>query len=146
MTDGKNANPFLAFLIIGLIVAGMACSEIYERAALQVNALIVGREVVCQQPKNNRCVTNYSLKDTADNSLHTYSAGPTEQALSTELKIGSSINKQRWYLSYEVNGKEVDDFPTLFYVGLLLMGIVAIGLWFLKQFINRVDYVQAAAA
>ena len=132
MTDGKNTNPFLAFLIIGLTVTGMACSEIYERAALQVDGLIVGREVVCQQPKNNRCVTNYSLKHTANNSLYTYSAGPTEQALSSELGVGTFVNKQRWHLSYEVNRKEVDDFPVLFYAGLLLIGLVAIGLWFLK--------------
>ncbi|MFS2035285.1 hypothetical protein ACEN8I_14790 [Polaromonas sp. CT11-55] len=136
MTDGKYTNPFLAFLILGLMFLGMACSEIYGRASIEADGLIVGREVVCQQPKNNRCATNYLLKRTADNSLYSYSAGPVDQSLSSELGVGASVRKQRWHLKYEVNGKEVDDFPVLFYVSLLAIGFFAIGLWISKT-INR---------
>ena len=80
------ANPKVALLILGVIVVVMASSEIYGRSSIELEGLIVSREVVCQQPKNNRCVTNYQLKSVADNTQLAYAAGPTDQSLSSELR------------------------------------------------------------
>jgi hypothetical protein len=133
MIDKIFDNPFWPFLMVGFLFVVMTCSSIYERAAIQVDGTVVGREVVCQQPANNRCVTNYTLRRTADGSLYNYSAGPTNESLSSDLRVGAFVEKWRWHLIYKVDGNEVDDFPVLLFVGMLLMGFFAIGLWGVKM-------------
>lgn len=128
----KVINPLIALLIFGVIVVVMACLEIYERASIEIDGLIVGSEVVCQQPKNNRCVTKYQFKGVVDKAQFEYSAGPTESSLPHDLAMGASVKKHRWELTYEIDGKPVDDFPTLFYVGLVAIGLFAVGIWGIK--------------
>lgn len=129
----KVINPFIAFLILGAILVVMSCSEIYARASIEINGTIINKEVVCQQPNNNRCVANYLLRSVSDESQLTYSAGPTNQSLSRDLPIGAKLKKNKWKLSYEVDEKVVDDFPITFYLGLLAIGLLSIGVWLLKR-------------
>jgi hypothetical protein len=129
----KIVNPFIAFLIFGAILVLMSCSEIYGRALIEIDGIIINKEVVCQQPNNNRCVTNYLLRPVFGESQSSYSAGPTDQSLSRDLPVGTKLKKKKWGLNYEIDGKVVDDFPIFFYAGLLVIGLLSIGIWFLKR-------------
>lgn len=129
----KVINPFIALLIFGAILVTMSCSEINERALIEIDGKIVNKEVVCQQPNNNRCVANHLIDSVSGESQSTYSAGPTDQSLSHDLPVGARLKKKKWQLGYEVDGKAVDDFPITFYAGSLMIGLLSIGGWFLKR-------------
>jgi hypothetical protein len=129
----KAVNPFIAFLILGAVLVMMSGSEIYGRGSIEIEGKIINREVVCQQPKNNRCVTNYLISSGSGQNQSVYSAGPMDESLSRDLLIGTTLKKRKWALVYEADGKIVDDFPIIFYSGLLAIGLMAIGIWFFKR-------------
>ncbi|WP_141639837.1 hypothetical protein [Cupriavidus basilensis] len=125
-------NPFIAFLIIGAILVVMSCYEIYGRASIEVDGEVINKLVVCQQPKNNRCVTKYIILSAAGENK-SYSAGPTDQSLSRDFAIGEKIKKQKWKLSYMADERIINDFPIVFYYGLLSIGLLSIAIWFMKR-------------
>ena len=129
----KTLNSLIAFLIVGIILVVMSGSEIYGRASVEVNGKIVNKEVVCQQPNNNRCVANYLISSDLGKNQSIYSAGPTDQSLLRDLPVGTVLKKKKWELVYEVDGKTIDDFPITFYVGLIAIGLFAIGVWIYKR-------------
>lgn len=99
-------------------------SEIYGRASINVVGQIVANETKCQEPQHNRCATSYVLR-ALDGSITTYGAGPTDHSLRRYLPVGTNLEKHRWQLTYRINGCEVDDFPTVSYLGFLLSGVGA---------------------
>ena len=132
-------NSLVALLILGVVVVVMASSEIYGRASIGFEGVISSREIVCQQPKNNRCVTNYILKAVPDGTQLAYEAGPTVRALSSDMPVGALVKKDRWKLAYEVNGHVLDDFPAPLFAGLLAIGFTAIGIWAFKRFLTSTE-------
>jgi len=46
------------------------------------------------------------------------------------LPIGTEIVKAKWSLAYSINGREINDFPIVFYAGILLLGLCCIGWWY----------------
>jgi hypothetical protein len=112
-----NYGPILIALLIWLF----AGSEIYQRATIELNGTIVSATTTCMQPWNNRCATAYIVK-AQDGSRHAYVAGATDKALPRRLAVGTVVVKRKWALSYFLNGRQVDDFPILFYSGLLVLG------------------------
>ncbi|MBC3934047.1 hypothetical protein H8K47_01620 [Undibacterium sp. CY7W] len=129
----KITNPFVAFLMFGGVLVLMSISEIYGRASVEIAGVVINREVVCQQPSNNRCVTNYLIKNNSVERQFIYSAGPTDQSLPRNLLVGTELKKEKWKLQFEVDGKIINDFPIDFYVGLFVIGVGGIIIWFVKN-------------
>ncbi|MBC3883806.1 hypothetical protein [Undibacterium griseum] len=128
----RMTNPFIAFLMFGAVLVLMSISEIYGRASIEIDGVVINQEVVCQQPSNNRCVTNYLIKKNSVESQIIYSAGPTDQSLPRNLPVGAELKKEKWKLKFELNGKIINDFPIDFYIGLFVIGMSGIVTWFVK--------------
>ena len=110
----------LAFGVLFWIFAG---SEIYNRVAVDLDGTIVSSETTCMQPYNNRCVTVYVIEG-ANHLLTTYAAGPTDSDLVRRLPFGTKIVKHKWLLGYTVDKTQVNDFPVVFYFGMLALWLV----------------------
>jgi hypothetical protein len=117
--QGVTYGPVL-FAVVAWLFAG---SEIYERAAIELNGTVVSSETSCMQPANNRCATQY-IVEAPGQLRQTYIAGPTDKALPRRLPVGTVINKDKWQLSYSINGREVNDFPVVFYSTILMLGLM----------------------
>jgi hypothetical protein len=116
-------------MLLAVLVWLFAGSEIYQRADIDLNGIIVSADTSCMQPYNNRCGTIYVVKS-RDGSRHTYIAGPTDQALPRRLPVGTVVVKDKWALSYSLNGREIRDFPIIFYSGLLVLGLISAIWWY----------------
>lgn len=121
-------------VVLGTMLTVGSASEIYARASINAVGQIVTNETKCQEPQHNRCATIYVLR-ALDCSLTTYSAGPTDHSLRRYLPVGTTLEKHEWQLTYRINGREVDDFPTSSYLGLFLSGVGAFvwGLYLQKK-------------
>lgn len=124
MAPSTNARPYVALMLLGVVLAAGAASEIYGRAAIEATGQVTADETKCQEPQHNRCVSTYDFK-AADGSMTTYSAGPTDQSLRRYLPVGTAVEKHKWQLTYRLNGAEVDDFPLFFYAGIFGLGVGA---------------------
>jgi hypothetical protein len=122
-------------LFFGLLTWVFACSEIYQRAALQLDGRVVASATGCQQPANNRCATTYVV-EAQDGSRATYVAGPTDHSLQRWLAVGTIMRKDRWRLFYAIDGRKVDDFPVIFYATILVFGS-GCALWASKRLRSR---------
>ena len=122
----KSYGGLIAFAILAWLFAG---SEIYQRAAIELIGTVVSSETSCMQPQNNRCATEYVV-EANDHSRKRYIAGPTDKALPRRLPVGTAILKNKWALAYSVNGEEINDFPIVFYTGLLVFGLCCVYWWY----------------
>lgn len=111
----------------------MSIYEVYGRAEIEVDGVIIKSEIVCQQPNNNRCVTNYLVKQILGERQTIFSAGPTDLSLPRDLPIGTALKKEKWKLNYELNGKTINDFPVYSYVGMFVIGIISFAIWFMQR-------------
>ena len=117
----RESIPNLAPL--ALLIWFFAGHEIYQRADVVLNGVIVSSKTYCVQPYNNRCDTEYVV-ESQDHARIAYVAGPTDASLKRRLPAGTQIRKDKWSLAYFVNGKKVDDFPIKFYGGLMVFGLI----------------------
>lgn len=119
-------------LLIAVLLWLFAGAEIYQRAAIELHGKVVSAITTCVQPVNNRCSTSY-IFEASDRSQQVYVAGPTDKALPRRLPVGTVVVKDRWALSYSLNGRQVDDFPIMFYSGLLVLGLGSAAWWLLLR-------------
>ena len=108
---------------LALLIWLFAGHEIYQRAAVSLDGTVVSSETSCVQPYNNRCDTTYVVEG-LDHTRSTYVAGPTDESLERRLPVGTFIRKDKWSLTYSVNGKKISDFPVVFYGGLMGFGLL----------------------
>jgi len=104
-----------ALLIFGL-------NTIAERAAIVVDGTIVSRETQCEQDNKSRCTTTYTLQSPRSQFKSYFGAQSNDQSLPLYFPDGTKIRKQKGKLSYEINGREVNDFPLIFYLLCALIG------------------------
>jgi hypothetical protein len=93
-----------------------------------VDGTLVSSTTTCVPPANNRCASEYVVLS-SDGTRASYVAGPTDASLPRELPVGTAISKRKWSLDYALNGQRVEDFPVLFYTGVLAFGVVCLCLW-----------------
>ncbi len=124
---------FLGVTVFAGMVAAMGISEILQRAQIQLDGEITAAHTECEQPHNNRCVTYYTFR-TLDGSSIGYAAGPNDHSLQRWLPVGTSVKKQKWHLSYQIDGRLIDDFPTRFYVGALIFACCFGLVWIIRSF------------
>ena len=121
-----------ALLSFGVMMSLLAASEIYQRAAIQLDGTISSSKTSCVQPENNRCATVYVVED-HNGSKTEYVAGPTDHSLLRRLPVGTEIVKSKWSLNYSIDQKLNRDFPTKLYFTLFGTGLCcAIWLFALK--------------
>jgi len=130
-TPGQQRSPH-APLLLALPALLFAGSELYQRAELQLNGTIVSATTGCMQPWNNRCASTYVI-EARDGSRQTYVAGSVDHALPRRLAVGTVVVKNRWVLSYSLNGRKIDDFPIFFYAGVAVLGLGGAGWWVLRR-------------
>jgi hypothetical protein len=110
----------------------MGGREPLQRLWIAVDGTVVSAETTT----SNRTVTRYVLR-TRDGQQMEYVAGPTDYSLPRRLPVGTVLHKERWRLSFVRDGREVNTFPILFYVVLVLGGlgleVFAYRLWKLKK-------------
>ncbi len=124
----ERSNLFLVAAFMAWMLAGY---PIYTRLAIAVNGTVISSQVTCVQPRKNRCVTRYVVRST-DGTQTNYAAGAADGALQRDMPVGTVISKARWSFAYFLNGERVDDFPVVFYSGLILLGVLCIGLWVVR--------------
>jgi hypothetical protein len=113
-------RSYVLFFMLSMLIWLFAGSEIFQRAKIDLNGKVISSETSCVQPLNNRCATEYVV-EAASGDRKTYIAGPTDKALRQLLPVGTVVVKEKWSLSYAVNGVQINDFP-FFYKGMLLLG------------------------
>jgi len=110
------------------ILMGAFCgAEIYQRATLEADGLVVSSQIDCMQPQNNRCDTVYVVEG-LNHSRTTIVGGSSDAALHMQLPVGASLVKRGWSIDYFVNGQRVGDFPMISYGGRLILAVV-LALW-----------------
>jgi len=124
-----NQMNYRGLVFFPALIWFFACSEIYQRAVIELNGVVVSSQTSCVQPQNNRCATTYVVEG-PDKSRTTYIAGPTDKALSRQLPVGTMIAKKKWALAYSINGQRINDFPSIFYGTLLVFGLCLVGWWY----------------
>ena len=129
----KYRSLFIVLAILTWIFAG---AEILQRAAIDLHGIVVSSETSCVQPQNNRCATTYVV-ETQLGVQKTYTAGPTDKALRRGLPVGTVLVKDKWRLSYSINGERVDDFPSGFYWGQMVFGLFCALLWYVPSMRGR---------
>jgi hypothetical protein len=110
-------KPYRSFAIGGVLGLLFSGGEIYSRASIELIGTIVSSRTDCVQPYNNRCSSVYLVENSRGTRTE-YIAGPTDHSLKRSLPVGTSIDKQRWSLSYVVDGQRIDNFPRYFYFGI----------------------------
>ena len=118
----RNYSLLVVFAIVTWLFAG---SEILQRATIELRGTVTASNTSCVQPQNNRCATEYVVE--ADKNIHrTYVAGPTDKALKRRLPVGTVIVKEKWALSYSIDGVLINDFPSVFYWGQMAFGLCCV--------------------
>jgi len=118
----SKARTIIGFLW-GLPIILFATTTCLSRLLIEVEGTIQDRTYLCQKPNNNRCVATYKIHQTEIGSSINFKANSNDPSLSQDLTVGTTLKKQRWQFGYFVNGKYRKDFPTLFYIVILLFGI-----------------------
>ena len=125
-TVQRNYGVLIVFAILTWLFAG---SEILQRATIELHGTVVTSDTSCVQPQNNRCATEYVV-ETDKHVKKTYIAGPTDKALPRRLPVGTVIIKDKWALSYSIDGIRINDFPSVFYWGQMVFGLCCALLWY----------------
>ena len=120
-----------------LAVVGMLCclfgtNEIGQRLLIDIEGTVLSSRTTT----GNRPVTYYVVRGENGKEFQ-YIAGATDMSLPRELPEGTSIKKKKFELSWQQNGKTVEDFPLNFYLGACGLGLM-LGYWsFLQWRLNR---------
>jgi hypothetical protein len=113
--NNKYIGPRHTFLAIAaLFWIFFGLNEITQRLLIEVNGTIISS----QTTTGNRPVTTYII-------------------------LGPAGKKATYELSWEKNGKTINDFPITFYLGACAIGIM-LGVWSYKQWLlNRLNKKNA---
>jgi hypothetical protein len=107
-----------AFALAALVCVGFGGREISQRLIAEAEGTIVTSETTT----GNRPVTIYRLRG-PDGGEREYVAGPTDASLPRRLPVGTHITKRRFDVSWERDGKTINDFPILFYLFFVSLGL-----------------------
>ena len=111
--------------------------ELYGRATIELNGVVVSSDTSCMQPWSNRCATKYVI-EAADHSKALYIAGPSDDSLRRRLPVGTELVKEKWKFWYLVNGQRIDDFGLTGYLCLAGFGLALLRWHFMYERQNLV--------
>ena len=118
-------------IVAGVFLLYFGAHEILERARIEVAGTVTSAETSCVVPPGGRCSTSYEIRPDRDGLPSHYDAGPTDASLPRYLPVGTHLQKDRWAMTYVLDGRTVDDFHRLFYgtAALLGLALAARGSW-----------------
>ena len=102
-------HSFLAVVSILRLFCGL--NEIAHRLLIEVEGTIMSS----QTTSGNRPATTYIIRG-PDGNESQYIAGPTDRSLLRRLSEGTYIKKKKYELTWQKNGKNINDFPFYFYL------------------------------
>jgi hypothetical protein len=119
-------NVLLYGACIGIVVASLFTGYAFVTAD---NFSILGSELICEQPLNNRCVTRYKVIDAGSSLTRNYEpSGYLFQ--SDDLETGNQVLKQPFSFTYFINGQERRwNYGFVMLIDLLL-SVVALVVWY----------------
>lgn len=105
----------------------MFLSAIFNQLNFECNFSILAIDIKCQQPLNNRCIYEYSVKNKDDLVRKIELDG---NMFGTEdLAVGKSIQKEKFSFEYQVDGKKMVWRFANYYFWILSFSAMAFGLW-----------------
>ena len=110
----------------GALMIVFSATVISQRLFIKAEGVVVDKEVQCAKPLNNRCKSIYTLA--FEDGFQNYTAGPNDHSLSREIQIGSELRKNQWEIDYKIDNDLVNDFPSIFYAVILLLGFSVSGI------------------
>ena len=113
---GLRSTWWVPALAGGFLFTLLGSAEILSRANLEVDGVVVRSVLNRKEP--NRPVRMYVLRSPAGVEFR-YAAGPVDHALSQDIPDGARVIKRQGELTYSIDGRTVDDFPTSVYIGAL---------------------------
>lgn len=125
MNQPSNAL-FRAVMTFGILVCAFSVVGFYRRASIDLNGEVASSQTTCVQPQNNRCSTVYLVRG-VNGAQQKYVAGFTDGSLPLRLPVGTYIEKKRWHVTYAINGRSINDFPSSFYGILFIVGLLLVG-------------------
>jgi len=110
----RKLNFLLVIAVIwGIPIMFFSLSTIYARLSIDIEGEVVSRQVG-QYDTPYRWYADYTIR-LSDSKIVNYRAENNDPSLSRDIPVGAKVVKKKWSLNYFVNGKEVDDFPRVFY-------------------------------
>ena len=108
-----HAGPGAVFLMIVLVSSGEYATVLGHYLA-QFDGVVVARTEFVHYPSWTRNLTTRYLIRDSDGREKVYYADPS-QGFIDGFPVGTHLNKQRWSMAYEANGRAMDDFPLAIY-------------------------------
>ena len=124
----------VVLIVFGMwILWGFGFESLGRRLMTSVEGTIISSQDIPYPLAPARHGTEYTLR-TPDGSNVPYVAGATDASLPRNIPVGTYIKKQRFRLSYERNGQEINDFSLPFYAAILSAAVACL-VWGVK--LNR---------
>ena len=105
------ARRWPLFAIGGLFLSILAAAEMSARANLTVDGIVISSELRHPEGARNRESRAYVLQSPSGEEFQ-YSAGPNDHSLSQSIPNGARVIKKKGKMTYTVDGRTIDDFPT----------------------------------
>lgn len=127
-TKPENIPIPLVFVWLswGPLIILFGAITIAKRASIGVDGVVTRSDSSCEQTNQTRCVTSYTMKSLRTGQQTTYKAGFDDASLQKNLPVGTQIHKMQGQLTYEINGRQVDDFPLFFYGLCMMVGFAVV--------------------
>jgi hypothetical protein len=121
----------VVLIVFGLLILwGFGFETLGSRLMTNVEGTIISSQDIPYPLAPARHGTEYTLR-TTDGGNARYIAGATDASLPRDIPVGTYIKKQRWHLTYECNGQEIDDFSLPVYTGVLFAAVACL-IWGVK--------------
>jgi len=121
----KKSHQFRLFIAIAFFCFLLSSVfEIYKRARIDIDGIIISRTFICIGEYKNRCYANYTIQSLEDNTRNVYNAWENDYSLSVNMNEGSYISKNKWDLGYSVDKVYRLDFPLKIYLIMIAVEII----------------------
>jgi hypothetical protein len=131
-TEFRKPQPRpIVLIVFGLwILWGFGFETVGTRLMTNVEGTIISSQDLPYPLAPARHGTEYTIRTPYSGNVR-YIAGATDASLPRNMPVGTYLKKQRWRLSYERNGQEINDFGVPFYLGFLSIAVVCL-VWGVK--------------
>jgi hypothetical protein len=119
---------FPIYLVIGLFGVGALGSGgnmFWDRLQTEIEGKVVARQDIPKTPQNHGPIVVYAF-ERSDGARNEYTAPPGDGPLPQNLPIGAFLVKRKWELGYTLNGERVDDFPIIFSLIFMSIGLACL--------------------
>jgi hypothetical protein len=100
------------------MIWGWGYETLWARLVTEVDGTVISRQYIPRTPLTHGSLVQYRIRR-ADGLTLDYSAGSTDASLSKNISVGTQLQKDKWELSYRLDGKRIDDFPRFFYFSMI---------------------------